>query len=138
MATTASGTSQFPLWAMITAVAYFTYRLLSSARTEESRRREQNQPHTRRDTVLLLVTALPVVGVLVCAMFLKPLNLLVNSRAGIVAVILVVGGGLTYFFNRSRAPHPKWLVIGVGIAIARDPLHGPGRALISASGSYRR
>jgi hypothetical protein len=27
--------------------------------------------------------------------------------------------------------------IGVGIAIARDPLLGPGRALISASGSYR-
>jgi hypothetical protein len=30
------------------------------------------------------------------------------------------------------------LVIGVGIVIARDPLHGPGRALLSASGSYRR
>jgi len=28
------------------------------------------------------------------------------------------------------------LSIGVGIAIAHDPLHGPGRALISASGSY--
>jgi hypothetical protein len=27
--------------------------------------------------------------------------------------------------------------IGVGIAIARDPLLGPGRALVSASGSYR-
>lgn len=27
--------------------------------------------------------------------------------------------------------------IGVGIAIARDPLLGPGRALASASGSYR-
>ena len=26
--------------------------------------------------------------------------------------------------------------IGVGIAIARDPLLGPGRALVSASGSY--
>ena len=28
--------------------------------------------------------------------------------------------------------------IGVGIAIARDPLLGPGRALVSASGSYLR
>ena len=27
--------------------------------------------------------------------------------------------------------------LGVGIAIARDPLLGPGRALVSASGSYR-
>jgi hypothetical protein len=27
--------------------------------------------------------------------------------------------------------------IGVGIVIARDPLLGPGRALFSASGSYR-
>jgi membrane protease YdiL (CAAX protease family) len=26
--------------------------------------------------------------------------------------------------------------IGVGIVIAHDPLHGPGRALVSASGSY--
>ena len=27
--------------------------------------------------------------------------------------------------------------IGVGIVIAHDPLLGPGRALVSASGSYR-
>jgi hypothetical protein len=32
----------------------------------------------------------------------------------------------------------RWLAIGVGIVIAHDPLHGPGRALISASGSYLR
>jgi hypothetical protein len=34
----------------------------------------------------------------------------------------------------ARHPGSK---IGVGIAIARDPLLGPGRALASASGSYR-
>ena len=28
------------------------------------------------------------------------------------------------------------LMIGVGIVIAHDPRHGPGRALVSASGSY--
>jgi hypothetical protein len=30
------------------------------------------------------------------------------------------------------------MLIGVGIVIAHDPLLGPGRALISASGSYLR
>jgi hypothetical protein len=43
---------------------------------------------------------------------------------------------------RADAVHPASFLfledeIGVGIAIARDPLLGPGRALISASGSYR-
>ena len=104
MGTTASGTSQFPLWVEIAVGAYFAYRLLTSARAEERRRRQQGQPHTRRDDALLLLTALSVVGVLLCAMFLKPLNVLVNSRAGIAATILVVGGGLTYIFNRRRAP----------------------------------
>jgi Na+/H+ antiporter NhaD/arsenite permease-like protein len=106
MGMTALGTSQFPLWVTITVGACFAYRLLSGARAEERRRREQGQPHTMRDTALLLLTALSVVGVLLCAMFLKPLNLLVNSRAGIAAIILVVGGGLTYFFNRRDASHP--------------------------------
>ena len=86
-------------------MAYFAYRFLSSARREDRRRREQGQPHTMRDTALLLFAALSVVGVLLCAEFLKPLNVLVNSRAGIAAVIVVVGGGLTYIFNRRRAPH---------------------------------
>jgi hypothetical protein len=30
------------------------------------------------------------------------------------------------------------LAIGVGIVITHDPLLGSGRALVSASGSYRR
>ena len=74
------------------------------ARREERRRREQGQPHTMRDAALLLFTALSVVGILLCAIFFKPLNVLVNSRAGIAAIFVVVGGGLTYIFNRKRAP----------------------------------
>jgi len=31
-----------------------------------------------------------------------------------------------------------WRSIGVGVVLAHDPLLGPGRALLSASGSYRR
>jgi hypothetical protein len=38
----------------------------------------------------------------------------------------------------ARPRHLLRLLIGVGIVIAHDPLHGPGRALISASGSYLR
>jgi hypothetical protein len=30
----------------------------------------------------------------------------------------------------------RQFAVGVGIVIAHDPLHGPGRALVSASGSY--
>src|SRR5215831_3870052 len=89
----------------IAAVAYFAYRFLSSARREERRRREQGQPHTMRDTALLLLAALSVVGVHMCAIFLRPLNVLVNSRAGVAAIVVVVGGCLTYIFNRRRAPH---------------------------------
>jgi hypothetical protein len=89
---------------MIAAGAYFAYRLLSSARAEERKRRQNVQSHTRRDDALLLVAALSVVGLLLCAMFLKPLSALVNSRAGFAATILVVGGGLTYIFNRWRTP----------------------------------
>ena len=109
METTAGDTSHFGFWAVIATAGLLClrgYALLSGARAEERRRREQGQPHTTRDTALLLLTALSVVGVLLCAMFLKPLNGLVNSRAGFAAVILVVGGGLTYVFNRRGARHP--------------------------------
>jgi sterol desaturase/sphingolipid hydroxylase (fatty acid hydroxylase superfamily) len=104
MGATASGTSQFPLWVEIAVGAYFVYRLLNSARAEERKRRQQGQPHTRRDNALLLFTALSVVGILLCAVFLKPLNALANSRVGIAATILFVGGGLTYISSRRRAP----------------------------------
>jgi hypothetical protein len=40
--------------------------------------------------------------------------------------------------SQMRGVGKSQLLIGVGIVIAHDPLHGPGRALISASGSYRR
>jgi hypothetical protein len=76
----------------------------SRFRAEERRRREQGQPHTMRDTALLLLTSLSVVGVLLCAMFLKPLNVLVNSLAGIAAIVLVVGGDLTYVFQSQTRP----------------------------------
>ena len=101
-----AATSQHGIWFVIAALAYFAYRLLSSARTEERKRREPGQPHTTRDTALLLMAALSVVGVLLCAIFFEPLNGLVHSRVGFAAIVLVVGGGLTYLFNRRRAPHP--------------------------------
>lgn len=104
MGATAATSQQHGVWVVIAAVAYFAYRLRSSVRGEERRRREKGQPHTMRDTALLLLTALSVVGVLLCAIFLKPLNVLV-SRAGFAAIIVVVGGGLTYVFNRRRALH---------------------------------
>lgn len=106
MLVTGAISQQNGIWVVLAAVAYFAYRLLSSARREERKRREHGQPHTMRDTSLLLLAALSVVGLLLCAIFLKPLNVLVNSRAGIVAIIVVVGGGLTYVFNRRRTPHP--------------------------------
>jgi Na+/H+ antiporter NhaD/arsenite permease-like protein len=104
MGTPGADTPQFGVWALIAVVAYFAFRLTTSVRAEERRRREQGQPHTARDTALLLLSALFVVGLLLCAMFLKPLNSLINSRAGIAAIILVGGGGLTYVFNRRRTP----------------------------------
>ena len=77
MLATAATSRQHGIWLVLAAVAYFAFRLLSSTRTEERRRREQGQPHTIRDTALLLLAAVSVVGVLLCAIFLKPLNVLV-------------------------------------------------------------
>ena len=105
MVAIAPTSQQYGIWFVIAAVAYCAYRLLRSAGTEERRRREHGQPHTMRDTALLLLAALSVVGVLLCAIFLKPLNLLLHSRAGFAAIIVLVGGGVTYVFNRRRAPH---------------------------------
>ena|ERR1700674_4058332 len=102
---TAAGTTSLPVWGIIVFWAYIGYRFLSGARAEERRRLEEGQPHTKRDTALLLLTALSVVGVLLCAFFIKPLSVLVSSRVGIAAIILVVGGGLTFIFNRRGAPH---------------------------------
>lgn len=104
MEVSAATSHQHGIWFVMAAVAYFAFRLVSSARTEERRRREHGQPHTIRDTALLLLAASCVVGLLLCAMFLKPLNVLVNSRAGWYATVLLVGGGLTYIFNRRRGP----------------------------------
>jgi hypothetical protein len=104
MGATVAASQQPGVWITVVAVAYFAYRFLSSVRREERRRRERGQPHTKRDTALLLLAALSVVGVLLCAMFLKPLNVLVHSRLGFYAIIVIVGGGLTYLFNRRRAP----------------------------------
>lgn len=102
MGTIVPGTRQLPTWGLIAVWAYIAYMFVSSARGEERRRREEGEPHTRRDTALLLLSALSVVGVLLCFIFLKPV--LVNSRAGVAVIILLIGGGLTYIFNRKRRP----------------------------------
>src|SRR5215472_9255832 len=46
--------------------------------------------------------------------------------------------GVRCILATSKSRATGQLLIGVGIVVAHDPLHGPGRALISASGSYRR
>ena len=97
----AAGTLRVSIWGLIAFWAYLAYMLLAGARSEERRRREQGQPHTKQDDALLLLTGLCVVGVILCGILLKPLNFLVRSRLGGAAVILVVGGGLTYIFNRN-------------------------------------
>jgi sterol desaturase/sphingolipid hydroxylase (fatty acid hydroxylase superfamily) len=97
-----------PLFVVIAGCAYVAYRLLyflRIERIEERRRREQGQPHTNRDTALLILTALTVVGILLCTIFFIPSNSVFNSRAGFAAIIIFVGGGLTYVFNRKGAPH---------------------------------
>jgi len=88
MGTIAVGTAQLPVWGIVAVWAYIVYMFLSTARAEERRRREQGQPHTKLDTALLLLTALCVVGAILCAILLKPLNVLVKSRAGFAAMIL--------------------------------------------------
>lgn len=82
MVATGASSQQDGIWLVVAALAYFAYRFVSSVRTEERRRREHGQPHSVRDTTLLLLAAVCVVGLLLCATFLKPLNVLIHSRAG--------------------------------------------------------
>jgi hypothetical protein len=107
MGTMAESASQLPVWTVIAFWVYMAYRFLSAARAEDRRRLEEGQPHTRRDTVLLLLSGLCVAGGLLCVAFFKPLMRLASSRLGMTAAILVVGGGLTYVFNRRRASHSR-------------------------------
>ena len=72
----AAVTPQLPIWGVIAVLADSAYMLFASARNEERRRRERGQPRTKRDSALLLLTGLCVVGVLLCGIFLKPLNVL--------------------------------------------------------------
>lgn len=60
------------------------------------------------------------------------------QEAGVAAMIETT---VPHHLVKDNARPPAlvfWLVIGVGIAITRNPLLGPGRALVSASGSYLR
>jgi hypothetical protein len=77
-----AATPHYPIWVVIAAWAYFVFRLLRSARTQERRRLEEGQQHTKRDTALLLLAALFLVGLLLGAIFLVPSI----SRAGFYAI----------------------------------------------------
>jgi Na+/H+ antiporter NhaD/arsenite permease-like protein len=99
--TLSSGSPEFP-WAVIAVWIYIVFLLFSETRSQERQRQAEGRPHTIADTALLLLSGLSVVGVFLCAAFFKPLAALARSRAGIGAIIVVVGGGLTYIFNRNR------------------------------------
>jgi len=101
-----AATPHYSIWVLIAVLAYFVFGLLRSARAQERRRLEEGQQHTKRDTALLLLAALFMVGLLLGAIFLVPSNTPINSRAGFYAIAVVFGGGLTYLFNRRSASHP--------------------------------
>src|SRR5690242_19043011 len=82
MGTIIASPPQLSVWSVMAFWAFIVYMFVVAGRAEERRRREEGQPHTRRDTALLFLTACSVVGALLCAAFFKPLNTLVNSRAG--------------------------------------------------------
>jgi hypothetical protein len=107
MGTMVESASQLPLWTVIAFWVFMAYRFLSAARAEDRRRLEEGQPHTRRDTALLLLSGLCVAGGLLCVAFFTPLTRLASSRVGMTAAILVLCGGLTYVFNRRRASHSR-------------------------------
>jgi len=58
------------------------------------------------DSALLLFSGLFIVGVLLAATFFKPSNTFIGSRAGFYIIVLLIGGGLTYIFNRKEDHDP--------------------------------
>jgi hypothetical protein len=77
-----------------------TYFFWRSAKREERRRPEQDQEHIKRDTALLGLSALILAGLILCGVWLKPLNL-PFSKILFIVTILAVGAGLAYIFNRT-------------------------------------
>jgi len=97
------GNSTLPTWMVVVICVGIFLDLLWSARREERRRQRENQPHTRVDSALLLLSGLTVSAVLLLLALYEPL--FISSRIRMAVLIVVVGGGLTYLFNRKRTRH---------------------------------
>ena len=72
------------------------------ARREEHRRREQNQPHTLRDSAALLCSALFIVGTMYAVALFAP-SWTTRRWYGGTAVLLALAAGLTYLFSRKNS-----------------------------------
>ncbi len=98
----APGKPDLPTWVVLAGWIGILALFVICARAEEKRRRAGNRPHTIRDTALLLLAGAAVVGLLLCAiLFAVPYRL---SRPAVYAIIIGVGGSLTYLFNRGTTP----------------------------------
>ena len=86
--------------------AYWIYAFFRSVRSAERRRKLENQPHSFRDSLLLLFSGLIVVAILVLPAFFKKLDFGYPRVFG-YAVLLIVGGGLTYILNRKHTDVPR-------------------------------
>lgn len=97
--------STLPTWVVVVVFVGIFLDLLWGARLEERRRQRENQRHTLVDSALLLASGLIVAALVLLLAFYRPL--FINSRMGIAAIIVIVGGGLTYLFNRRRTKHTE-------------------------------
>ena len=86
-------------WAVLWAIVVLSWAV-RDARREDRRRKAENQPHTVRDSVLMLLA-----GLILIALFFAGLNSPVTKRifehkiAGAVA-FCAVAGGLTWLLGR--------------------------------------
>ena len=96
----ASGSSKPAVWTTVAGGIYIVYLFWSSVRAEEQKRVDEGRPHKITDTWLLLFSGLSIAAVLLCGLFFK--SVFVSSHVGFYAVLIVLGGGLTYIFNRKR------------------------------------
>lgn len=105
---TSQGQSGLSTWAVAAFWIGFFVLILDAVRRQERRRRLKHQPHSHRDTALLFLSALVLIGIILAVVFLQQKALQLHiPRLGATAIILLVGGGLTYIFNRKTKQRPN-------------------------------
>ena len=93
-----TGQSGLSAWAGFAILIAFFVWAIRAARVEDRRRVRAQQPHTSKDTLLLLFSGLVIAAICLALPFLG----ITGASFADLVLILVLACGLTYLFNHKR------------------------------------